>query len=64
MAGDLEGPLGRQEAISARLTISPECIRCTNLAESYVFFHCSAIRPLCKLLEGYMVRLLNGKFYM
>ncbi len=46
--------------------ISPECGRCGDLEEtiSHTFFHCPVVQPLCKLLEGYMVRILNGKFFV
>ena len=33
-------------------------------AAGAVFFHCPVVRPLYKLLEGYMVRILNGKFFV
>ena len=38
------------------------CGRCGDLKEStdHAFFHCPVVQPLCKLLEGYMVRILNG----
>ena len=51
---------------AAQQAISPECGRCGDLEEtiSHAFFHCPVVRPLCKLLEGYMVRILNGKFFV
>ena len=51
---------------SAWLSISPVCIRCGDMKESieYAFFHCPVVRLLCKLLEGYMVRTLNGRFFV
>ena len=31
----------------------------------YAFFHCPVVvRPLCKFLEGFMVRILGGKFFV
>ena len=50
----------------AQQVISPECSRCGAWEESidHAFFHCPVVRPLCKLLEGYMVRILNGKFFV
>ena len=54
----------RKKLFAAQRVISPECGRCGDLEEtiSHTFFHCPVVRPLCKLLEGYMVRILNGKF--
>ena len=28
------------------------------------FFYCPVVQPLCKLLEGFMVRILNRKFFV
>ena len=55
-----------KKLFSAQQAISPECGRCGDLEETigHVFFHCPVVRPLCKLLEGYMVRILNGKFFV
>ena len=55
-----------KKSFSAQQAISPECGRCGDLEESidHAFFHCPVVRPLCKLLEGYMVRMLNGKFFV
>ena len=47
-----------KKLFSAQQAISPKCGRCGD------FFHCPVVRPLCKLLEGYMVRILNGKFFV
>ena len=51
---------------SAHLAISPECGRCGALEESinHAFFHCPVVQSLCKLLEGFMVRIPNGKFFV
>lgn len=27
-------------------------------------FTCSVVRPLCELIEGYMVRILRGQFFV
>ena len=53
-----------KKLFSAQQAILPECGRCGDLEETigHAFFHCPVVRPLCKLLEGYMVRILNGKF--
>ena len=55
-----------KKLFAAQQVISPECGRCGDLEEtiSHTFFHCPVVRPLCKLLEGYMVRILNGKFFV
>ena len=55
-----------KKLFAAQQVISPECGRCGDLEEtiSHAFFHCPVVRPLCKLLEGYMVRILNGKFFV
>ena len=55
-----------KKLFSAQQAISPECGRCGYLEETigHAFFHCPVVRPLCKLLEGYMVRILNGKFFV
>ena len=31
---------------------------------AHALFHCSVVRLLCELLEGYIVRVLNGKFFV
>ena len=53
-----------KKLFSTQQSFSPECGRCGDLEESidHAFFHCPVVRPLCKILEGYMVRILNGKF--
>ena len=55
-----------KKLFSAQQAISPECGRCGDLEEAigHAFFHCPVVRPLCKLPEGYMVRILNGKFFV
>ena len=55
-----------KKLFSARQAISPERGLCGDLEETigHAFFHCPVVRPLCKLLEGYMVRILNGKFFV
>ena len=55
-----------KKLFSAQQAISPECGRCSDLEKSmdHAFFHCLVMQPLCKLLEGYMVRILNGKFFI
>lgn len=44
----------------------PNCVRCGGAVESlgFIFFDCSVVRPLCKLIEGYMVRVLGGKSFV
>ena len=51
---------------AAQQAISPECGWCGDLEETigHAFFHCPVVRPLCKLLEGYMVCILNGNFFV
>ena len=55
-----------KKLFSAQLVISPECGRCGDLKESidHAFFHCPVVRPLCNFLEGYMICILNGKFFV
>ena len=55
-----------KKLFSAQQAISPECDWCGDLEESigHAFFHCPVVQPLYKLLEGYMVRILNGKFFV
>ena len=55
-----------KKLFSVQQAILPECGRCGDLEETigHAFFHCPVVRPLCKLLEGYMVRILNGKFFV
>ena len=54
-----------KKLFSAQQAISPECGRCGDLEESVDHaFHWPVVRLLCKLLEGYMVRILNGKFFV
>ena len=33
------------------------------MAAFITFFHSLVARPLCKLFEGYMIRILNGMFF-
>ena len=58
-------PSGSAIVFSAR-AISPECGRCGDLEDSIdnAFFHCPIVRPLYKVLEGCMVRILSGKFFV
>lgn len=51
---------------AAGLAISSECVRCGDWEESieHAFFHCDVVQPLCRLIEGYMVRVLDGKFFV
>ena len=55
-----------KKLFAAQQAISPKCGRCGDLEETigHAFFHYPVVRPLCKLLEGYMVRILNGKFFV
>ena len=50
---------------SAGLVDSPECKRCGDMEESleHAFYHCSVVRSLCNLVEGYMVRALRRPFF-
>lgn len=50
---------------AANLTISSECVRCGYLEEyiGHVFFQCSFARPLCRLTEVYIIRVLDGNFF-
>ena len=52
-----------KKLLAAQQAISPEC---GDLEETigHAFFQCPVVRPLCKLLEGYMVHILNGKFFV
>ena len=54
-----------KKLLAARLAISPECVRCSDLEESieYAFFYFPVERQLCKPLESYIVRILNGRFF-
>ena len=47
----------------AKQATSPGCVRCSAGEESllHAFFDCPVVKPLCKLLEGFMVRMLHGK---
>ena len=49
-----------------QLDISSECCWHGFLEESidHAFFHCPVMRPLCKLLEGFIFRILHGKFFV
>ena len=51
---------------TADLANSRGCVRCGGGIESmaHAFFHCPAVQPLCKLLEGFMVRMLRGGFFV
>ena len=55
-----------KKLFSAQLVISPEFGQCGAWEESidHAFFHCPVVRLRCKLLERYMVRILNGKFFV
>ena len=59
-----ERSLGQQGFVSAQLAILLECIRCNNFEEliEHAFFHCLVVQPQCKLVEGNLVRIQNGKF--
>ena len=45
----------------ANLVDTPECMRCGDWGESieHAFYHCRFARPLCELVESYMVRVLR-----
>jgi len=49
----------------AGLATPPVCVRCRGEEESLVhaFFTCPVVKPLLKLLEGFMVRMQNGKSF-
>ena len=51
---------------AGQLAISPECARCGAFEESieHAFFYCLLVQPLCKLLEGFMVCIWGGKFFV
>ena len=51
--------------IEAKMVATPECKRCGEMEETveHAFFHCSAARPLCKLIEDYMVRIRHPRFF-
>lgn len=51
---------------SRGLAVSPECVHCIEWEETieHCFFHCSVLRPLCRLIEDLMVRMLYGKFFV
>ena len=55
-----------KKLFSAQQVISPKCGRCGDLEETidHAFFHCPVVQPLCKVLDGYMVCILNGKFFV
>ena len=55
-----------KKLFSVQLAISLECSWCSALEETIVhaFFHCPVVQLLCKLLEGFMVYILNGKFFV
>lgn len=46
--------------------ISPECVRCIEKGWSieHTFCHCPVICPLCELIEGYMICLPRGQFFV
>ena len=54
-----------KKLFAAGLVISPECVRCGDMEESleHAFVHCSIVRPVCQLVEGFMVRVLNVPFF-
>ena len=45
----------------AKLVDTPACERCGDWEETveHAFYHCRFARPLCELVEGYMVRILR-----
>ena len=51
---------------SLQLAILPECFRCNDMEKSvkHAFFQSSVVRPLCKFLEGYMVCIMNVRFFL
>ena len=50
---------------SERLAISRESIRYGEIESiAYTFFNCPVVRPLCGHLEVFVVRILNGKFFV
>ena len=55
-----------RDCLQCNWQFRPECAQCSALEESteHAFFHSSVLRPLCKLLEGFMVRILSGKFFV
>ena len=55
-----------KKLFTACLVVLPECIQCGDMEGSilYTYFHCLVVQPLCKFLEGYMVCILNGKFFV
>ena len=55
-----------KRSCAAGLVASSECVRCGDSEESieHAFVHCSAAQPLCKLIEGYMVRALHGQYFV
>lgn len=56
---------GMQKSFAVRLVVLPESILCGEMWESteHAFFHCLVICPLCKLIESYMARMLQGQFF-
>ena len=55
-----------RDCLPRNLSISPECARYGALEESteHAFFHCPVVGPLCKFLDGFMVRILGEKFFV
>ena len=51
-----------KKLFSAYLVISPKCVLCGDMARliAHVLFHCPVVWFLCKLLEGYIFRVLHG----
>ena len=54
-----------RDLFAVQLAISPECAKCSALEKSIdrAFFYYPVVWPLCKLPEGFMVRILGGKFF-
>lgn len=61
LAGVAEGKM----FCARRLAVTPPCVCFEGGVEflGHIFFHCSFVRPLCELVESYMVRILGGRFF-
>lgn len=47
---------------AAWLAVTPKSVRCAGSVETLGhIFHCSVVRPLWELIEGYSVRMMVGK---
>ena len=55
-----------KKLFTACLIILPVCIHCGDMRESilHAFFYCPVLRPLQKLLDGYILSILNEKFFV